>query len=332
MALNLSSLSKFLPSSPDQSPSDRYKPVNPPLNIKVMSWNIHGSAASGSSQHRNRLIPLIITYINPDVLLLQETKTDTLINTIKRKAIGNGRNYQEVSAGNTTESRVLYDSRVYESIEPRRERIFQGEGERRWSLMEVLDQSIEAVFPRGERGEQRELRGGRTAGGMRELYRRRIAIVGLKRCAQELSSETVIVFMSFHNVHNSQGREIRDRAANGFCDIVAKMKELTGSVVMAGADLNCEVMKTPNPMIPDYKLTLRRSKMIDYFIIASPPDTVTYSSVTALDFCGAKDDILNPLHGLMRDLLRPPIGGTINDYDKAINHDPLMCDINVTTP
>ena len=332
MALDLSSLEKALPSS---SSSDHKEGVggssadHPPLVIKVMCWNIHGSAGRGSSQHRNRLVPLVARQVNPDVLLLQETKTDTLVSNIKRKASEIGRSYEEVSAANTSESRVLYDSKIYEGIDPRRDRVFPGEGGTgRRSLMEALDESIEAVFPRGGEGGGRELRG-RSAGGMRELYGRRVAIVGLKRRGHHSSSEErVTVFMSFHNVHTSQGREVRDRAAEGFCEIVSTLRETTGTVVVAGADLNCEIHA--NPLILHYDLTQRRRRKIDYFLLASPPDTEERSSVVALDFCGAQEDPLSPLHRLVTDLLRPPTVGSIDDYDRSLNHDPLVCDLSIS--
>jgi hypothetical protein len=191
---------------------------------------------------------------------------------------------------------------------------------------------------------------------MRGLFRRRIAIVGLKRREHELGlvsnretifipivcpkrrehelvSNRVMIFMSFHNMNTSQGGDTRNRAANGFCQIVKSMRELTGTVVIAGADLN-QQMISDSPSIPQYTPTpRRRSRVIDYFILDSPPGRMEHSGVTALDFMGAKDDPLNPLHTLMNNLLRPPMTGpghTIEDYGRAIDHDPLIMTVTYT--
>ena len=324
MSLDMSSLGEALP--PANGRPSIPKGEGPKLEIKVMSWNINGR---GSAQDRNRLVPVVIREMRPDVLLLQETKTDALVSSIVSQAKGVGRVYEEVSAGNTTEARVLYDSRLYEAISLRDDRVFTGRGGRRpISLAEALEQSI----PPEE--EQRELRG-RAAGGMRGLFRRRIAIVGLKRREHELVSNRVMIFMSFHNVNTSQGGDTRDKAAKGFCQIVKSMRELTGTVVIAGADLN-QQMRSDSPRIPQYTPTpRRRSRVIDYFILDNPPGRMEDSGVTALDFMGAKEDPLNPLNTLMNNLLRPPMTGpghTIEDYGRAIDHDPLICDILLASP
>ena len=324
MTLDLSSLREALP--PATGRPSIHEGEGPQLEIKVMSWNINGR---GSAQDRNRLVPVVIREMRSDVLLLQETKTDALVSSIMSQAKGVGRVYKEVSAGDTREVRVLYDSNLYEAISPRDDRVFPGRGDRgNISLAEALEQSI----PPEE--EQRELRG-RAAGGMRGLFRRRIAIVGLKRREHELVSNRVMIFMSFHNVNTSQGGETRDKAAKGFCQIVKTVRELTRTVVVAGADLN-QPMRSDSPRIPQYKPTWRRrSRVIDYFILDSPPGRMEDSVVTALDFMGARDDPLNPLHRLMADLLRPPMKGpghTIEDYGRAIDHDPLICDILLVSP
>ena len=324
MALDLSSLRETLPPASGGPSYPLDKEEGPQLEIKVLSWNINGR---GSAQDRNRLVPLVIKEIRPDVLLLQETKTDALVSSIRSQAREVGRDYEQISAGDTTEARVLYDSRLYEAISPRDDRVFPGRGGRgRISLAEALERSIPEE-------EHRELRG-RAAGGMRQLYRRRIAIVGLKRREHELVPNRVTIFMSFHNVNTSQGGETRERAARGFCQIVQSVRELTGTVVIAGADLN-QQMRSDTPSIPRYKPTLRRStRIIDYFILASPPGRMEHDPVIALDIMGAKDDPLNALHRVMAHLLRPSMSGrghSMEDYGRALDHDPLICEVLVRT-
>ena len=289
----------------------------PQLEIEVMLWNISGSTDRGFAKMRNMLVPAVIGGMRPDVLLLQETKTNVLVKSIISEATGVM--YQQVSAVNIQQARVLYDFTLYEEISPY-DGVFPGRrGRGPISLAEALERSILEE-------EQRELRG-RAAGGMRGLFRRRIAIVGLKH---KLVSKKVMIFMSFHNMNTRYGVETRDRAAKGFCRIVKSVRELTGTVVIAGADFN-QPMRSDSPRIPQYKPTWRRrSRVIDYFVLDSPPGRMEHSIVTTLDFMGAKDNPLNPLHRVMADLLRPPMKGpgpTIKDYGRAIDHDPLICNI-----
>ena len=346
MALDLRSLREALPPASGGPSYPLDKEEGPPLEIKVMSWNINGR---GSAQDRNRLVPLVVRETRPDVLLLQETKTDVLVSSIKSQAREVGILYEQISADDKTEARVLYDSRRYEAISPRDDRVFPGRGgSGRISLAEALERSIPEEEHRELRGrislaealersipeeEHRELRG-RAAGGMRQLYRRRIAIVGLKRREHELVPNRVTIFMSFHNVNTSQGGETRERAARGFCQIVQSVRELTGTVVIAGADLN-QQMRPDTPSIPRYKPTLRRStRIIDYFILASPLGRMEHDPVIALDIMGARDDPLNALHRVMAHLLRPSMSGrghSMEDYGRALDHDPLICEVLVRT-
>ena len=223
------------------------------------------------------------------------------------------------------------------------------------SLHEAFEHSLEKLFPEQQ---GRELRGGRV-NPMKTICRERISIIGLKHKHQK----RVIIFMSFHNVNTSHGREVRDTMASKFCELVATMRDLTGSVVVAGADLNCTNINNRVAVIPSYDTTLRRKRKdkIDYFILASPSskvppayapnfdqagDDVVYLSVVvnlprqwpayddyhisadvyALDFVQDQD---SPLYPVVRDLLREKTGYCIDDYDKSLDHDPLICDLRV---
>ena len=193
-------------------------------------------------------------------------------------------------------------------------------------MREIFEKSIPPEDPRELRGKDKK--------GMRDLYKDRIAFVGLKRIDQNLSPEKVTIFMSFHNVHTSQDKEVRENAAAGFCQIVENIRYWTRCVVMGGADFN---QTMTGPLVLRYTPTLRRKKkVIDYIILAEPPGRVRRCDVTAMDFVGAVDDHSNRLHDVVRDLLRPPTDGgdapTILDYDKAIDHDPLVCHLQITLP
>ena len=99
-----------------------------------------------------------------------------------------------------------------------------------------------------------------------------------------------------------------------------------------GTDLNHH-LENPGPNVPLYEPAPRRTRdnIIDYFILDKPPNV--RAEVTAWDFIEARDDDANPLHGVMRDLLRPPNPGgeapTIDQYGRAVDHDPLVCELTI---
>ena len=43
---------------------------------RVLLWNIHGETRRPGTNVRNLLVPRVVQVVNPDILLLQETKTD----------------------------------------------------------------------------------------------------------------------------------------------------------------------------------------------------------------------------------------------------------------
>ena len=315
MAFNMESLGNALPSiEPQATPTKTGT-----LPIKVMSWNIHGSDDKGMAEYRNELVPAVVRVMNPDVLLLQETRTDILVDKIKGKGI------MEVSALDKSESRVLYNSNLFEAVS-RDEKIFPGRDGMEISLSEALEMSLPE-----ERGEPQETKSGK-AEGMKDVFRRRIALVGLKRKGKKyaLVHDNVIVFISYHNLYTSQRVENRQAGAEGFCQIVQSMRQLTATVVIGGADLNQPVAH-PNAVIIQYNPTLRRAgRVIDFIARDAPPGRLEHSPVTALDFMGAAGDpstSCNPLNQLMNDLLRSI---TIGDYGTAVDHDPLICTFRVT--
>ena len=135
--LNISTTS----SSTKPSETESFPPV------KVLLWNIHGDtckskqsdaagaeemnpdklreqSASGAeemnpdkldadsaSSARNLLVPRVVKKVDPDILLLQETKTDKLVDKIIKST---DRGYQQVQAKDKTESRILYANKYTE--------------------------------------------------------------------------------------------------------------------------------------------------------------------------------------------------------------------------
>ena len=280
----------------------------------VLLWNINGP---GKAEPRNQLVPRVVKAINPDVLLLQETTTDKLVNSITNRV------YRQVPAGDKKESRVLYDSHLYEDIS--QEKIFSIHGTRRnkTSVKDALDRSVEVI------GAARKTRGG-PAPGVREAVRKRLSCVGLKRRGQDSLPENVTIFMSLHNYNTSEKAENRDNVAIHLCEIVGKMRELTGAHVVAGADFNCNVREKIDPetlekgiYIPDYAMTKRRTergkKKIDFIV------TTREVRVQAHDFTGP-GGIATTLDGKeVIDDKRKPHTFTAGDYDESVDHDPLVC-------
>ena len=314
--------------TPSESNAGVEKKQQPPLRLKVLSWNIFGSPVQGMADRRNRLVPGVVETINPDVLLLQETKTQLLLRSITEAGNRRNRQYTQVPAGDPKESQILYDSKIYDNIT--NEKIFPVANAPHQNLREALDTSIRIVFPPEN---ERELRGG-VRERMRELFANRLSYVGLKRTDDESVPENVIILMSFHNVHTRQGINVRDRAANGLCQIVRRLQEQTGAVVLAGADMNKNI--APGGVVLNYDPTVRRAgNVIDYILLASPPNRVLENPITALDFMEAENDNSNPLHDLVRDLLRPDddnVIDTIEQYGRALDHDPLQCELTITMP
>ena len=343
--LDLSSLGRALPSPSSEVKS---KPKPKPLEIRILSWNIHGPRLA---EARNLLVPLGVKKMNPDIVLLQETKTDKLIESIKVE-VSMTRAYREVCAGIKGESRILYDSNLYEDI-PRSSKVFHDNHHKEpISLYQVFERSLEKLFPEQQ---GRELRGG-TVNPMKTICRERISIVGLKHRHQELTPERVIIFMSFHNVNTSQGVDVRSTMASKFCELVATIRDLTDCVVVAGADLNCSNINKTVAVIPDYHKTARREQRekIDYFILASPPSKVVPSPVSASDFVQADDvvypphtvderislnvsaldffqDEASPLYPVVRDLMRQVTKYDVEHYKQSLDHDPLICDLRVVS-
>ena len=303
-------------------------------HVKVLLWNIHGgtrkskqSDAAGAEEMnpdkldaqsaygaRNLLVPRVVKKVDPDILLLQETTTDKLVDKIIKYT---DRGYQQVQAGNTTESRILYSNKY---TEVSKDKLFPRQSEQKThTLNEVLQQSISNVIPKDSK---RKLKGG-TVQGATEVFDYRLSIVGLR--VKGHPESPIMIFLSFHNVYR---RADKEQIAGEFCQLVSIIQELTRCVVVGGADLNCQLSSKDFNVI-DYEPTERRSapgKKIDYFVVA-PPDSAEKASVEALNFEDTIDGDF--LHPLMSGLQRPGSGVpyTNERYTTALDHDPLVCEI-----
>ena len=263
------------------------------------------------AQARNLLVPEVVKCIKPDVLLLQEIPSEKIIDEIIdiMEDSNEGSLYEYMSAGREDESRVIYDSSKYTFV----------------SFDAILEEAIEKVVPEG-----RQLRGRRVQGD-RKVFKNRISIVGLKPNSIEDMKEAekkTIIFISFHNIRRGAA------AAALFCKIVVEMHEQTKAVIVAGADLNCRDFEKNGVDTPDYETTKRRKgRKVDFFILRCPAGYSVVPKVKALDFVDVQpeDDDTNPLHRVVRDLLRDR-NLDMDDYKLALDHDPLVCDLKITVP
>ena len=258
------------------------------LEIKVLSWNINGP---GKAEPRNLLVPAVVLKENPDVLLLQEVRTDKII------SLCNSRTYCSVTAGRSSEARILYYPKLFEELEPKR----------------AVDLHVAKVFAK----EGREMR------GIEELFRDRVAVVRLRH----RPTGKGIVFLSFHNIRTSG--DVKG-TATGFCEIVQRIAEHEKLPVVAGADLNCKGFESGKTRVPEYELTSRRRSKVDFFLHSSTPfpGVVSFKgSVSALHVFPEDGDETHPYYAVMRNLRRrhPEYMYLVADYRSSLDHDPL-CD------
>lgn len=250
--------------------------------IKVMSWNIHGP---GRARVRNDLIPVAATRINPDVMLLQNTRTNLLVDIFDTVLV---ENFAEVEAGRRRESRILYNTERFEAIPNEN---FPGrEGNENIQLNRILELCIEDVQGGNE---QQTLR-------MRNLFWDRISIVCLRRRQQRARRHQPrgppIIFMSFHNVYNTPNIS-RIAMRDAFIAMVTAVHELTECTVVAGADLKQHIDNPEHPVLRYVPTPRRRQqKQVDYILQDPAPPA---HNVTAWDFINY---IRNQRHIVMDEL------------------------------
>ena len=277
--------------------------------LKVMLFNINGKSPAAA---RNVLVPRIVEKMNPDILLLQETTTDKLVAALAAE----GREYEQVHSSNKKESRILYDTNVFERVE--RE-------------SDELDKAIVRALHHAQ-GEEPQMQlkpkdGNPRVIGIRKLLNDRVCWVCLKRKTGGNTAKPIIL-VSFHNVNNRSSR----RGAKVFCRAVAAM---TGLDVLAGADFNCNIEKIgPEELggvnIRPYETTERRKnrsrrgkEKIDFIVT-----TLDEASVKAYDFTGANGIATRLADKQVKDFDGKTRTFSIKKYNASVDHDPLVCTFN----
>lgn len=132
---------------------------------------------------------------------------------------------------------------------------------------------------------------------------------------QHKDKKKPIIFVSFHNKNTDESQELADRFAETMSEIADG-----NDLVVAGADLNCGDFSSDLVDIPSYEETARRisKQKIDYFILASPESVQWKRYVEAVNIIPDT----NP---------RSKEAYSRKQYNSALDHDPLVCKLDITS-
>lgn len=303
-AYNFSNIKKTLPDVPKAG--EQRKQEVPALEINVLLWNINGKTYKGCAGARNLLVPRVVSQLNPDVLLLQEIPSQRIITMLLEElSHAHRRRYDIVCAGNPTEAVILYARDRFTSE----------------NIPINLDDIVEECYPGAVVN--------RVLKGEQEVYKDWVIAIRLTHIATKRS----VIFVSFHNKRHGVGAGGVVKMATRFCNVMAKLADKQNVPVVAGADLNCADFDRGAAVVPRYVSTPRRILVaqVDYFILAWPANFAVEHTVSAEDVF--PDDVpehthkFNPIFvALQRD--NPHI--KLATYKDSLDHDPLMCALNIT--
>ena len=267
--------------------------------VTVLSWNIEGPRHADA---RRRMIDSAISCIDPEVMLLQETKNSIINPTMAKHQLSSLKKYISVPARNKEEAQVFYKKNGdFEEVSSA-------------TVNSQLDNILEEMFPKDE---TYQMRSGLSP--EKEEIRNRICVVHFrhKRTKREM------IFISYHNIKRGGGRElgISRQWASDVCKIIAKLAKLhVQSSVIAGVDFNCVRFDSTDVSVPDYAVTLRRQgkDKIDYFILNNPP---VKCSVKPYDLFPEEETA--PFYATLQSLLSSHPETQKEQYKEAFTHDPL---------
>lgn len=261
------------------------------LSFTVLSWNINGLKNANA---RRLMIDSVVSSIDPDVMLLQETK-NSIIGPNKIRSLDT---YNSVHAGDKEEAQVFFKKNgIFEIVSQS-------------PVNKKLDNILAEMFPKDETP---QLRGGSVPA---KVLRDRICVVHLrhKRTNRDM------IFISYHNIRKGGGEGAVKKKASEFCQIVAKLHESSKFCVIAGVDINCCNFVSTDVTVPSYEPTPRRktTSKVDYFILKNPPGLPVDCVVKAFDLFPENKEA--PFYNKLQSLL---LLHSKEEYDKATDHDPL---------
>ena len=276
------------------------------LPVTVLSWNING----GKPAHARRtMIESAISYMDPDVMLLQETKNSIINPKEDSHRLSCLDKYICVPAGSIEQAQVFYKKNgKFEEVSSS-------------TVNSKLRNILKVMFRKNE-----TLQLGSRPVRVRKLIRNRACVVHLRHKL----TKREIIFISYHNIAKGGGKGGVETKASQFCKIIAKLHESTKCCVIAGVDFNCSDFDSTDVAVPDYEVTLRRKepkikKKVDYFILSdnAPVDCVV---VEAFDLFPQNNEAL--FYEIFQSLLRH--NTTEDQYKKANDHDPLKLSVQIS--
>ena len=262
--------------------------------VTVLCWNVNGQPPANA---RHRMIESAIHYIDPDVMLLQETKNSIT----DPKKVSSLVKYNSEDAADKEEARVFYKDSIFGIVSPS-------------AVNSKLDNILGEMFPQDK---SYQLRSGLSPQGKEIKNRTCVVHLQHKRTKREM------IFMSYHNIRKGGGQGAVLKKAGEFCQIIAKLHESTKCCIIAGVDFNCFDFVSSGVAVPKYKATLRRQKKakVDFFIVKNPPvDCV----VEAFDLFPQVEGA--PFYDMLQSLLPH---NTEEEYKKANDHDPLQLTMKI---
>ena len=146
------------------------------LTLTMLSWNINGSGRAGMAEARKQILESVISYVDPDVMILHET-----IKSIDGFFEDTGihqKDYNYMEAANEQEARVIYRKSAFEKVDP--------------SPMN-LDTVLKEIIPKNE---TRVLRSGAVPD--RRTIKDRVCVVHLRH----ISTKRKIIFISYQDNHS----------------------------------------------------------------------------------------------------------------------------------
>ena len=239
--------------------------INPDCGVKdksltttVLSWNIHGASRKGMAKARKEMLKRVICDINPDVMLLQETKKSIKGFFKDTEIPKEDYNYKEAKV--KKETRVIYKKSKFKKV----------------THKVNLNGVLEEIFPKQE---ATCTRSGTVPG--RETIKNRICVVRLRH----ISTKREIIFISYHNIRKGGGKDAVKNMATKFCKIIASLHQSEKCYVIAGVDFNCSNFVKKPVKVPRYKETSRRKTKakVDFYIVSKSTENWKVGGVKAFD-------------------------------------------------
>ena len=247
----------------------------------------------------------MVDCVNPDVLLLQETRTEILIKEIMQQR-RKSRTYKIHEPGNPTdkkEARVVYDSKIFELTN---EQVH----------LDTLVSNVHRSFKEPPV----------SLNEVQSIFKKRVAVVRLRHIA----TEQVFIFMSFHNENLGVTEDKKKFSARMLCRCMSANMAPNDTLVVAGADFNTVLssdFECNQAHIPAYTLK-RRERKIDYFV-ARNHATTKQGHVSALNVFEGGDAQFNPVWEELNGYMQAHRHFTQGQFRDSVDHDPLVYELTL---